>query len=129
MEINKEESNQQEPTEPIKDAQNSEEIGSEIVEAPRAEQPSQIDESPIVNEPSPEKLKEYVESSSISDTTTQVETNDGVKIPKRKMIDVLFDFVRTDTELNPVLCGYFCKLINSLINSQRKNFNLFVFDS
>lgn len=129
MEINKEESNQQEPTEPIKDAQTSEEIGSEIVEAPRAEQPSQIDESPIVNEPSPEKLKEYVESSSISDTTTQVETNDGVKIPKRKMIDVLFDFVRTDTELNPVLCGYFCKLINSLINSQRKNFNLFVFDS
>ncbi len=82
-----------------------------------------------MNEPSPEKLKEYVESSSISDTTTQVETNDGVKIPKRKMIDVLFDFVRTDTELNPVLCGYFCKLINSLINSQRKNFNLFVFDS
>jgi len=129
VEINKEESNQQEPTEPIKDAQSSEEIGSEIVEAPRAEQPSQIDESPIVNEPSPEKLKEYVESSSISDTTTQVETNDGVKIPKRKMIDVLFDFVRTDTELNPVLCGYFCKLINSLINSQRKNFNLFVFDS
>lgn len=74
-------------------------------------------------------MKDQDEVSTISDVTTQVETNDNPKALKRKTIDVLFDFVRSESELNPVLCGYFCKLVNTLITSQRKNFNLFAFDS
>lgn len=68
-----------------------------------------------------------VDESSLSEVTTQVETNDVKKAPKRMIIDILFDFVKTDIELNPVLCGYFCKLVNSLINSNRKFFNIYAF--
>lgn len=47
---------------------------------------------------------------------------------KKHIIDILFDFIRVEDELNPVLCGYFCKLITNLLNSNRKQFCLYVFN-
>mmetsp|Transcript_25780 Transcript_25780/g.29693 ORF Transcript_25780/g.29693 Transcript_25780/m.29693 type:complete len:272 (-) Transcript_25780:1171-1986(-) len=48
--------------------------------------------------------------------------------PNKHIIDVLFDFVRTDEELNSVLCGYFTKFLNSLMNRNRKGFFAYVHD-
>jgi hypothetical protein len=46
----------------------------------------------------------------------------------KHIIDILFDFLRVETELNPVLCGYFCKFTNTLMNHNRKGFFSYVFD-
>ena len=74
-----------------------------------------------------EEKKPDQEEMDLSEQTTQVETNDAEAKQKQVLIiDILFDFLRTAEELNPVLCGYFCKLINSLFNSHRKEFNLYV---
>lgn len=40
---------------------------------------------------------------------------------------MLLDFVRQNEPLNPVLCGYFCKLLAALMNHSRKEFAAFVF--
>lgn len=47
----------------------------------------------------------------------------------KHIIDILFDFLRVETELNPVLCGYFCKFMNTLMNHNRKGFFSYIFES
>lgn len=89
--------------------------------------PEKVEDPSDVIQLETEKLKEMVDESSLSEVTTQVETNDVKKAPKRPIIEILFDFVKTEKELNPVLCGYFCKLVNALINSNRKLFNIYAF--
>lgn len=49
-------------------------------------------------------------------------------LPKEHVIDVFFDFIRTEDELNPVLCGYFAKTVTSMVTQHRKACQLFVFN-
>ena len=61
------------------------------------------------------------------DTATNAEYEADPAL-KKHIIDILFDFVRTDEELNPVLWGYFTKFINSLLNHNRRGFFSYVFN-
>ena len=38
------------------------------------------------------------------------------------MLEYLLGFLKTEDELNPVLCGYFSKLINVFISSKSEDF-------
>lgn len=64
---------------------------------------------------------------SLSDPSTAAESTD-LNLPSKHIIDILFDFLRTDEEWNPVLCGYFVKLLSSMQNQHRKEFNLFIYN-
>jgi hypothetical protein len=44
------------------------------------------------------------------------------------VIDLFFDFIRTEDELNPVLCGYFAKTVTSMATQHRKACQLYVFN-
>lgn len=59
------------------------------------------------------------------EVTTQAETLEEPPV-NRQVIDILFDFLRTDEEWNSVLCGYFVKLLSALLSSWKTQFNLFV---
>jgi len=54
------------------------------------------EESTSIIQNDTEKLKDIVDESSLSEVTTQVETNDVKKTPFRMVIDIFFDFVKTD---------------------------------
>lgn len=64
---------------------------------------------------------------SLSDPSTAAESTD-LNLPSKHIVDILFDFLRTDEEWNPVLCGYFVKLLSSMQNQHRKEFNLFIYN-
>lgn len=49
-------------------------------------------------------------------------------LPKEHIIDLLFDFLRQEEELNPLLCGYFCKMLVGMMSSNKKPFCLYVFN-
>ena len=52
----------------------------------------------------------------------------GEPKPQRlDLLDSLFTFVRQTEELNPVLCGYFTKLVNIFIMKRASEFNKYVF--
>jgi len=80
--------------------------------------------------PSPEsEKKQLIIEESLSEATTQVETVEPPFEMKKHIIDIFFDFIRTEEELNPVLCGYFCKIVGSMLTSFRKKFNRYAFNS
>ena len=62
--------------------------------------------------------------------TTLDSTVDEVKVPKpkRSMMDHLFDFIRVEEELNPVLCGYFSKFLGTLMFHSRKQFQTYIYN-
>lgn len=64
---------------------------------------------------------------SLSEPSTAAESTE-LNLPSKHIIDILFDFLRTDEEWNPVLCGYFVKLLSSMQNQHRKEFNLFIYN-
>jgi hypothetical protein len=87
-----------------------------------------IDETPIedalpedVNDDSDTKSQEHS-----TDGTTQVEDSEVDPVSKRHIMDILFDFIRTDEELIPILCGYFSKFLLSLMNHNRSGFFSYV---
>lgn len=43
------------------------------------------------------------------------------------LLERLFKFIHTDEELNPVLSGYFCKLVSLLISRKQKLLFPFIF--
>lgn len=45
-----------------------------------------------------------------------------------QLLDRLFMFLDTDEELNPVLSGYFCKLVSLLISRKQKQLIPYIFD-
>ena len=60
------------------------------------------------------KVEAHEDGLTSLDTTVE-EVKEVVKKPKRSMMDHLFDFIRVEDELNPVLCGYFCKFLGTLM--------------
>lgn len=64
---------------------------------------------------------------SLSEPSTAAESTE-LNLPSKHIIDILFDFLWTDEEWNPVLCGYFVKLLSSMQNQHRKEFNLFIYN-
>ena len=62
--------------------------------------------------------------------TTLPSTAEAIKVPKPKisMMDHLFDFIRVEEELNPVLCGYFCKFLGTLMFHSRKQFQTYIYN-
>jgi len=50
---------------------------------------------------------------SLSEPSTAAESTE-LNLPSKHIIDILFDFLWTDEEWNPVLCGYFVKLLSSM---------------
>jgi hypothetical protein len=46
---------------------------------------------------------------------------------KFQLLDRLFEFLRQEEELNPVLSGYFCKLVSLLISRKQKQLIPYIF--
>lgn len=46
---------------------------------------------------------------------------------KYELLEYLLSFLKTDQELNPVLCGYFAKLINVFISSKHEEFFHYIY--
>jgi len=65
-------------------------------------------------------------------TEGQEEEEDAEPANKFHLLDRLFKFIRegteTDSELNPVLSGYFCKLVSLLISRKQKQLVPYVFE-
>lgn len=107
------------------------------VEEPKAEEktaegeeddmPALIDETPIEDALPEEVMDISSKEESVEEETTNVES-EADPVPKKHIIDILFDFVRTDEELNPVLCGYFTKFLYALMNHSRSSFFKYVFN-
>lgn len=89
----------------------------------------------------PEEEEEETETkadenmSTKEDTTTLhtegQEEEDATPANKFHLLDRLFKFIRTEaeeSELNPVLSGYFCKLVSLLISRKQKQLVPYVFD-
>jgi len=63
------------------------------------------------------------------ESETEAETVDiKPSVPKKHVIEYLFDFLHSEEELNPVLCGYFCKLLGNMMTSHRKAMSFYVFN-
>jgi hypothetical protein len=63
-------------------------------------------------------------------TTMNTETEekeDEVEENKYQLLDRLFSFLRQEEELNPVLSGYFCKLVSLLISRKQKQLIPYIF--
>ncbi|CAI2375846.1 unnamed protein product [Moneuplotes crassus] len=77
-------------------------------------------------EDKPEASQEEEKEEAVSPAPTeQIEEDPELKKP---ITEYLVDFIRTDEELNPVLCGYFCKLLNTIITQNKEKFFLYAFD-
>jgi hypothetical protein len=87
----------------------------------------EIDETPI-EDALPEEVSDDTKSLEQSaDESTHLESDTDPAL-KKHIIDILFDFLRKDEELNPVLCGYFTKFLYSLMGHNRKGFFTYVFN-
>jgi len=79
-----------------------------------------------------DKLKSgEVEETEESKETEETEASTVAElppVPKKHVIDILFSFLDTEEELNPVLCGYFCKLIGNMMSNHRKAMSFYVFN-
>ena len=66
-------------------------------------------------------------SQSTLQTEVQEEEEDEEEGNKFILLERLFKFIQTDEELNPVLAGYFCKLVSLLISRKQKQLFPFIF--
>ena len=89
--------------------------------------PNLIDETPIEDALPEEVIDTSQKEESAEEKTTYIES-EADPVPKKHIIDILFDFVRADEELNPVLCGYFTKFLYALMNHSRSSFFKYVFN-
>lgn len=86
-------------------------------------------------EPEEEEATENNEKTAESDmattaatlTTDVQEEEDDEEDNKYVLLSRLFKFIRTSEELNPVLSGYFCKLVSLLISRKQKQLFPFIF--
>ena len=60
-------------------------------------------------------------------TTQANEDSDDEEGNKYVLLERLFKFIQTDDVLNPVLSGYFCKLVSLLISRKQKQLFPFIF--
>lgn len=62
-------------------------------------------------------------------TTLNTENEDKAEEEENKfvLLDRLFSFLKNDGELNPVLSGYFCKLVSLLISRKQKQLIPYIF--
>ena len=60
--------------------------------------------------------------------TTDTTSEKKAPIPKRLMIDCLFDFIRKEEEVNSVLSGYFCSLVLNLQQHDKAEFAKYAFN-
>lgn len=124
------EANTEEKVEPIVMENDQEAKQSEVAndqEAAEEDKEYEIDETPI-EDALPEEVSDDAKSLEQSaDESTHVESEADPAL-KKHIIDILFDFVRKDDELNPVLCGYFSKFLYSLMGHNRKGFFTYVFN-
>jgi len=83
-----------------------------------------------------EKKTEAINDSDIlpTDTTANTtlateatEADDEEEGNKYLLLDRLFKFVKTEETLNPVLAGYFCKLVSLLISRKQKSLVPYIF--
>lgn len=88
------------------------------------------DASNPVEEVKPEKPAEEGEQPEDQEEK-QEESKEPAKeidpILQRPITEYLIDFIRTEEELNPVLCGYFCKLLNTVITQNKERFYTYLF--
>lgn len=88
------------------------------------------------SEPEEEETEAKAEDLSTKETTATVQTTEADEeeeepVNKYHLLDRLFKFIRTEgdiSELNPVLSGYFCKLVSLLISRKQKQLVPYVFD-
>jgi hypothetical protein len=66
-------------------------------------------------------------SQSTLQTEVLEEEEDEEEGNKFILLERLFKFIQTDEELNPVLAGYFCKLVSLLISRKQKQLFPFIF--
>jgi hypothetical protein len=52
--------------------------------------------------------------------TSDAQDDDGEYENQYLLLDRLFKFIEQEEELNPVLSGYFCKLVSLLISRKQK---------
>jgi hypothetical protein len=74
-------------------------------------------------------LKVPVEEEKVSNNITEPEDEESTtKKSKYMLLDRLFSFLRTEEKpLNPVLSGYFAKLVTLFINRKQKQIIPYVF--
>lgn len=69
------------------------------------------DADTLDNTPSPDDEKKGVNlMNTISEVSTEADSATP-RLPEKHIIDIFFDFLRTSEERNPVLCGYFVKML------------------
>lgn len=90
------------------------------------EYPAEINEEPIEDALPEEVIDTKPRKDSVGEATQAASEVDPAL--KKHIIDILFDFVRTEEELNPVLCGYFCKFLYTLMNHNRKGFFAYIYN-
>ena len=74
-------------------------------------------------EPSTENLETAATEVSVAEGVEEAE-----RVSKYMLLDRLFKFIRTEeAPLNPVLAGYFCKLLTLLINRKQKQVIPYIF--
>ena len=66
-------------------------------------------------------------SQSTLQTEVQEEEEDEEEGNKYVLLERLFKFIQTEEELNPVLSGYFCKLVSLLISRKQKQLFPFIY--
>ena len=81
------------------------------------------EEKPLVKEddvdtqdstPSPEDEKKGVNlQNSLSEVSTEAESLTP-QIPSKHIMETFMDFLRTSEERNPVLCGYYVKILQAM---------------
>lgn len=64
---------------------------------------------------------------STAPTTQAAETQAIIKNNKYELFELLLSFIDTEEELNPVLCGYFCKTFAQLISNKTKEVYSYVY--
>ena len=105
----------------------------------KKETPDEATEEKKKSEPEEEEEETETKTdenmSTKEDTTTLhtegQEEEDATPANKFHLLDRLFKFIRTEaeeSELNPVLSGYFCKLVSLLISRKQKQLVPYVFD-
>ena len=72
-----------------------------------------------------------MEQDTMATTQTTIQTeeqpDDEEEENKYVLLDRLFSFIQQEGDLNPVLSGYFCKLVSLLICRKQKQFIQYIF--
>ena len=80
------------------------------------------EDEPVINEPAPEDIEDRANE-------TNVKKEDEAN--RYMLLDKLFLFIRSkkDDDLNPVLSGYFSKIVRILITKRQKQLVPYLFDT